>query len=243
MANTKPPAVASHLLLIENRHFANEAVTMDGHNFRNCTFTNAQLVINGTDVFAATECKFKDFRIVYGGTAGRVIQILTQLYQTGFQPAVDGLLNDIRTNTVPIVEAGEVVKAAPSPTGRGFELNMTGTEITNSGRDNIHVRGFTGPVTINAVGGKIDGAGRDNIHVAMPPAEFLKALPAPELLELLKTFRAEAPVDAQAAEDVLKADRFSRAMATASDIGEVAKYLMSNSEWISRTIDALSALF
>ena len=76
--------------------FSNETVVLDGNDYRNCTFDNCEIVFNGTDSVSLFGINFNDCRWTFDGPAGRTIDFMTALYQSGMTELIEGTFENIR---------------------------------------------------------------------------------------------------------------------------------------------------
>lgn len=81
---------------VENTVFQNEAVAVDGTQFKNCTFSNATLVFAGGDLPSFVDCQFRSVALEFDGAAVNTFKFLTGMQAGGFSQAVSGILAGIR---------------------------------------------------------------------------------------------------------------------------------------------------
>lgn len=99
--------VARHLegptvLRIEGLPFSNATIVLDGHHFVRCQFKNVNLVIRGADPFNLEGCTFDQYAIVFEGAAATTVSALAAMYGGGFQTVIEGILESIRKNNIPV---------------------------------------------------------------------------------------------------------------------------------------------
>lgn len=82
--------------LIENKHFENEAVPVDGVQFKNCAFTRASLVYGGGVLPSFVDCQFNGVALDFSGPAANTLQFLSGLRRGGFAPAIDKIVDGVR---------------------------------------------------------------------------------------------------------------------------------------------------
>lgn len=82
------------LELIENRHFEEEEVPLDGRRFVGCTFTDCVLIYGGGPVsFDPIDLENPEFRFV--GSASRTFSFLNYMVQAGLELPVAGIVDQI----------------------------------------------------------------------------------------------------------------------------------------------------
>jgi hypothetical protein len=79
--------------------FANETVVLDGNEYFNCTFTNCELIFQGTDGVSLQGIAFNSCRWTFDGPAGLTINFMTALYQAGVTDMLDQTFENIRRGT------------------------------------------------------------------------------------------------------------------------------------------------
>ena len=84
------------MALHEGASFSNETVVLDGNEYRNCTFTNCEIVFNATAPSSLNGINFIDCRWTFNGPAGQTIDFMTALYQAGMTELIDGTFENIR---------------------------------------------------------------------------------------------------------------------------------------------------
>ena len=84
------------MALHEGATFANETVVLDGNDYRNCTFTNCEIVFNATSSVSLNGINFNDCQWTFGGPAGTTINFMTALYQAGVTDLIDQTIDNIR---------------------------------------------------------------------------------------------------------------------------------------------------
>jgi len=84
------------MALHEGASFSNETVVLDGNEYRNCTFTNCEIVFNATAPSSLNGINFIDCRWTFNGPAGMTIDFMTALYQAGMTELIDGTFDNIR---------------------------------------------------------------------------------------------------------------------------------------------------
>jgi hypothetical protein len=80
----------------EGTAFANETVVLDGNEYRNCTFTNCELIFRGTNGVSLQGIAFNDCRWTFEGPASLTIEFMTALYQAGVTDMLDQTFENIR---------------------------------------------------------------------------------------------------------------------------------------------------
>jgi hypothetical protein len=80
----------------EGETFTNETVVLDGNDYLNCTFTNCEIIFNGTASVSLNGISFNDCRWTFGGPAGMTINFMTALYQAGVTDLIDQTIDNIR---------------------------------------------------------------------------------------------------------------------------------------------------
>ena len=80
----------------ENETFANETVVLDGNVYRNCTFTNCEIVFRATASVSLHGISFNDCRWTFEGPAGLTVNFMTALYQAGVTDLIDQTFANIR---------------------------------------------------------------------------------------------------------------------------------------------------
>jgi hypothetical protein len=76
--------------------FANETVVLDGNEYLNCTFTNCELIFQGTNGVLLQGIAFNDCRWTFEGPAGLTVNFMTALYQAGVTDLIDQTFENIR---------------------------------------------------------------------------------------------------------------------------------------------------
>ena len=91
----------------EGATFINETVVLDGNDYRNCTFTNCELVFRGTASVSLNGINFENCRWTFDGPAGLTINFMTALYQAGMTELIDQTVDNIRRGSHRQVEPPE----------------------------------------------------------------------------------------------------------------------------------------
>jgi hypothetical protein len=65
----------------EGRHFSNQRVSLDGHQFEGCRFTNVLFEYSGGPIYLCG-CQFEGFGWQFGGDLARGLAVLGQLHAT-----------------------------------------------------------------------------------------------------------------------------------------------------------------
>ncbi len=76
--------------------FTNQTVVLDGNDYRNCTFTNCEIVFNGTASVSLNGISFNDCQWTFDGPAGLTINFMTALYQAGVTDMLEQTFENIR---------------------------------------------------------------------------------------------------------------------------------------------------
>ena len=76
--------------------FTNQTVVLDGNDYRNCTFTNCEIVFNGTASVSLKGISFNNCQWTFDGPAGLTINFMTALYQAGVTDLIDQTIDNIR---------------------------------------------------------------------------------------------------------------------------------------------------
>ena len=84
------------MALHEGETFANETVVLDGNDYRNCTFTNCEIVFNGTASVSLHGINLDNCQWTFDGPAGLTINFMTALYQAGVTDLIDMTFENIR---------------------------------------------------------------------------------------------------------------------------------------------------
>jgi hypothetical protein len=79
--------------------FTNQTVVLDGNDYRNCTFTNCEIVFNGTASVSLNGISFNNCQWTFDGPAGLTINFMTALYQAGVTDLIDQTFENIRRGT------------------------------------------------------------------------------------------------------------------------------------------------
>jgi hypothetical protein len=79
--------------------FTNQTVVLDGNDYRNCTFTNCEIVFNGTASVSLNGISFNNCQWTFDGPAGLTINFMTALYQAGVTDLIDQTIDNIRRGT------------------------------------------------------------------------------------------------------------------------------------------------
>jgi hypothetical protein len=87
------------MALHEGEAFTNERVVLDGNDYRNCTFTDCQMVFNGTAPVSLHGINFISCQWTFDGPAGLTINFMTALYQAGLKDMINQTLENIRTGS------------------------------------------------------------------------------------------------------------------------------------------------
>lgn len=82
---------------VENQTFRNEMVTVDGRQFKACTFDNTTLVFTGETLPTFVDCRFSDVSLRFEGAAASTLKFLSGLSVGGFAQAVDNIFDGVRT--------------------------------------------------------------------------------------------------------------------------------------------------
>lgn len=81
---------------VENNTFQDEAVAVDGNQYKRCVFQNTQLVYGGGTLPTFIDCKFMRVTLKFEGQAANTLNFLSSLQSGGFAPAVGKILEGIR---------------------------------------------------------------------------------------------------------------------------------------------------
>ena len=84
------------MALHEGATFANETVVLDGNDYRDCTFTNCELIFHGSAGVSLHGITLNDCRWTFDGPAGLTINFMTALYQAGVTDLIDQTFENIR---------------------------------------------------------------------------------------------------------------------------------------------------
>ena len=84
------------MALHEGAAFTNERVVLDGNEYRNCTFTNCEIVFNATAPVSLQGINFISCQWTFDGPAGLTINFMTSLYQAGLTDLIDQTCDNIR---------------------------------------------------------------------------------------------------------------------------------------------------
>jgi hypothetical protein len=71
---------------IQDRHFKNETVDIDGRRFLSCSFENCLLNYSGGDVEFGPGCSAVDCRPIFSGPAGKTLRLLQVFGLLSFSP-------------------------------------------------------------------------------------------------------------------------------------------------------------
>ncbi len=82
----------------EKKHFVNSNVVLDGSEFIDCTFNKVSLIYRGGEPPTITGCEFAETQFIFEGCASKTIAFMTALYHGGFQPIIEGTIQNIRKN-------------------------------------------------------------------------------------------------------------------------------------------------
>ena len=85
------------MALHEGAAFSNETVVLDGNEYRNCTFTDCEIVFNATAPVSLHGINFISCQWTFDGPAGLTIDFMTSLYQAGMTQLIDGTCENIRS--------------------------------------------------------------------------------------------------------------------------------------------------
>jgi hypothetical protein len=81
---------------VEKQTFSNKAVTVDGIEFKGCTFENSALVYAGGELPSFVDCQFNGVSLKFEDAAANTLSFLSGLRKGGFAPAVDKIVKSIR---------------------------------------------------------------------------------------------------------------------------------------------------
>ena len=84
------------MALHEGASFSNETVVLDGNEYRNCTFTNCEIIFGATAGVSLNGISFNNCRWTFTGPAGTTINFMTALYQAGVTDMLDQTFENIR---------------------------------------------------------------------------------------------------------------------------------------------------
>lgn len=82
---------------VENKTFQSESVPVDGQEFKSCTFNDATLVYGGGALPTFVNCQFSGVSLHFEGAAGKTLQFLSGLSAGGFAPAVEKIVEGVRS--------------------------------------------------------------------------------------------------------------------------------------------------
>src|SRR5215203_6602236 len=100
------------MALHDGETFSDQTVALDGNDYRNCTFTNCEIIFNGTAGVSLHGISFNDCRWTFDGPAGLTINFMTALYQAGVTDLIDQTFANIRR--------GSFLQSDTPPTGSRF---------------------------------------------------------------------------------------------------------------------------
>lgn len=83
---------------VERETFTNKAVTVDGVEFKGCTFENSALVYEGGELPVFVDCRFNGVTLKFAEAAQNTLDFLSGLRKGGFSPAVDKIVKNIRSS-------------------------------------------------------------------------------------------------------------------------------------------------
>jgi hypothetical protein len=89
-------------MLITNRTFAYEEVSVDFNEFIDCRFDRCTMLYSGRDTLRMDGCVLENVQWVFTDAAARTLRVLATLYHRfgeGGQSQVEAIFNDIRSGT------------------------------------------------------------------------------------------------------------------------------------------------
>lgn len=78
--------------VMEKQTFSDETVSVDGVQFKNCTFEEVALLYGGGDLPEFVNCQFDGVSLQFSGEAANTMQFLSRIRGRGFASAVDRIL-------------------------------------------------------------------------------------------------------------------------------------------------------
>jgi hypothetical protein len=82
---------------VENQTFQDDAILVDGNQYRNCVFIDTTLIYEGGKLPTFVNCQFRGVDLQFAESAANTLKFLSGLNKGGFQAAVDAILKGVRS--------------------------------------------------------------------------------------------------------------------------------------------------
>lgn len=83
-------------VVVQDMSFSSGEETVDGKEYRGCTFNNVALVYGGGEEPTFVNCKFGDVSLQFTGSAADTLVFLNSMASGGFRQAVSKIADNIR---------------------------------------------------------------------------------------------------------------------------------------------------
>lgn len=81
----------------ENQTFQDEAILVDGKQYKNCVFQDVTLIYEGGQLPTFVNCQFRGVDMQFAQAAANTLKFLSGLNKGGFKAAVDSILKGVRS--------------------------------------------------------------------------------------------------------------------------------------------------